>query len=146
MRPALTMITLGVADLPRARAFYSETLGWRPVLDLPEVVFYDLAGFRLALFGEDALAADIGLPAARAATGFRGVTLAHNLNSRAAVDALFSELAAKGVHIVKPPQAADWGGYSGYVADPDGHLWELAYNPAWRIDEASGRVAEDRPL
>ena len=127
MKQKLSIVTLGVADLAVSRAFYEEKLGFTPVSEDEGIVFYDMGGARLGLFNREELAKDATVSAE--GKGFRGVTLAHNEPSEAAVDAVFAELRAQGVEIVKEPEKVFWGGYSGYFADPDGHLWEVAYNP-----------------
>jgi predicted lactoylglutathione lyase len=128
----LTLVTLGVADVARSSAFY-EALGWRrsSASVEGEVTFLRLAGCVLGLWGADALADDAGVTAA--GEGFRRVALACNLDSPADVDAAFEAWVAAGGSVTKPPHQASWGGYSGYVADLDGHLWELAHNPYWPI-------------
>lgn len=136
MNPRISMITLGVRDLARAIRFYQEGLGLPRRGEDENVAFFDLNGTWLGLYPWDALAEDAGVPAA--GSGFRGVTLAHNLASPAEVDALMDEAAAAGATIVKPPQEVFWGGYSGYFADPDGHLWEVAHNPFTWIGPADG--------
>jgi len=137
MRQHVTAITLGVADLGRSLRFY-EGLGWRRGNDHADVVFFQLQGSVLSLYGREALAEDARVPAA--GSGFSGITLAHNVASKAAVDAVLAEAAAAGGRIMKPAHDTFWGGYSGYFADPDGHLWEVAFNPFWRLDE-DGRVS-----
>ena len=129
MKPKLSLVTLGVSDLDRSRRFY-EALGWEPQDWTPEskVVFFELNGVMLSLFGRDDLAEDVGVEATRS-TGFSSITLAHNEPSIDDVDRAFNEFISAGATAVKTPQATAWGGYSGYVADPDGHLWELAFNP-----------------
>lgn len=127
MDARLSMITLGVADLARARQFYV-TLGFPVRPESAEgVVFLQLQGLWLALFGREDLARDIGC--APEETGFRGVTLAHNVRTREAVAAVLAEAEAAGGRIVKPAQDTFWGGHAGYFSDPDGHLWEVAWNP-----------------
>ncbi len=127
----LTLITLGVADV--ARAFY-EGLGWIAApFDSDKVAFFDMNGVILSLFGRAPLADDAHVPAD--GSGFRGVAQAINVAARAEVDAVLAEVAAKGGVIVKPAQEVFWGGYSGYFADPDGHLWEVAHNPFWPFDK-----------
>ncbi|MDX2289076.1 MAG: VOC family protein [Hyphomicrobiaceae bacterium] len=129
----LSLITLGVADVARSRAFY-EGLGWISApFDSESVAFFDMHGVILSLFGREPLADDAHVPAA--GSGFRAVAQAINLASRAEVDAVLAEVAAKGGRIVKPAQEVFWGGYSGYFADPDDHLWEVAHNPFWPLDE-----------
>lgn len=129
MKPKLSLVTLGVSNLDRSRIFY-ESLGWEPQDWTPEadVVFFELNGVMLSLFGRDDLAKDIGIDDTRTA-GFSSITLAHNEPSTEDVDRAFSEFIAAGAIAIKMPQPTAWGGYSGYVADPDGHLWEVAFNP-----------------
>lgn len=127
MKPRISMITLGVEDLQASIVFY-EKMGFsrkEPLSD--EIAFFDLNGSWLGLYPWDKLAEDAQVPAE--GTGFRGVTLAHNLASKEDVDALMDEAVAAGATMVKKPQEVFWGGYSGYFADPDGHLWEIAFNP-----------------
>ena len=130
MRPKLSVVTLGVRDVGRARSFY-EALGWSSMPAEPgsAISLFEFDGVVLALYGWDDLAADIELPTVLQVPGFRGITLAHNEPSVADVDRAYERFLAAGAAVVKRPAATDWGGYSGYVADPDGHLWELAYNP-----------------
>ena len=133
MEQRVSLITLGVADVARARAFY-EALGWRASPASQEAVaFFQANGLALALFGRADLAVDAGL--ADPAPGFSGISLAQNLRSTHEVDALFAQAVAAGARAVKVPQATEWGGHSGYFADPDGHLWELAWNPFFPLDE-----------
>ena len=137
MRPRLTLVTLGVADMGRARRFYA-ALGFRAsAASQDEVVFFEAGGVVLGLFGRAALARDAHLT--DSAPGFSGVALAHNCASEAEVDAVLAEAVAAGARLVKPAQKVFWGGYSGYFADPDGHLWEVAFNPFWPLD-ANGHV------
>jgi uncharacterized glyoxalase superfamily protein PhnB len=135
----LSVVTLGVADVGRATAFY-EALGWqRSSASVEgEVSFLGLAGCVLGLWGSDELADDAGVSSA--GEGFRRVALACNLDSPAAVDAAVDEWVAAGGTVTKPPHHVFWGGYNAYVADPDGHLWELAHNPHWPIRD-DGTVA-----
>jgi hypothetical protein len=129
MKPKIGLITLGVADLARSLAFYRDGLGL-PTQDYdPDagVVFFKLEGSWLALFPREELAKDAGIADGR--PGFSGITLAHNEPSKEGVDAVFAEALAAGAKAVKQPEEVFWGGYSGYFADPDGHLWEVAYNP-----------------
>jgi catechol 2,3-dioxygenase-like lactoylglutathione lyase family enzyme len=137
MEPRLSLVTLGVADVARSRAFY-EALGFTAArLSEEAVTFFDAGGVVLALFGRAPLAEDAGV--ADGKPGFSGVALAHNARSEADVDAVLSEAAKAGAKIIKPAGKAFWGGYSGYFADPDGHVWEVAYNPYFPLDE-HGRV------
>jgi hypothetical protein len=133
----VSLITLGVADLARARAFYA-ALGWEPAEEQEAIVFYRMDGMALGLFGLEALAADQGRPEANLGTG--AVTLAQNFPDRESVDAAFARAEAAGATVLKRPEPVFWGGYSGYWADPDGHVWEMAYNPFWPLD-AEGRLA-----
>ena len=130
MRPKLSVVTLGVRDLARARRFY-EALGWScgdPELG-SDVCFFRLEGVVLALYGWDDLADDARLPKVEGRPGFRGIALAHNEPSADDVDRAYERFLAAGASVVKRPTATSWGGYSGYVADLDGHLWEIAHNP-----------------
>jgi uncharacterized glyoxalase superfamily protein PhnB len=127
----VTLITLGVADLAAARAFYAG-LGWREHGDgQAEVAFYQMHGAVLGLFGRSALAADQGRPGAPLGTG--AITLAQNFATEAEVDAAFAAALAAGGTGLKHPEKVFWGGYSGYWADPDGHVWEVAMNPFWPL-------------
>ena len=137
MEQRVSLITLGVADLERARRFYEDGLGWRRGNDHPEVVFYQIGGAVLALWGREALAKDSGLADAG---GFGGIALAYNARTREEVDAVLAEAKAAGGTILKPAEHAFWGGYSGYFADPDGHPWEVAWNPGWTL-AADGSVS-----
>lgn len=126
----VTLITLGVADLAAATAFY-ERLGWRQHGRQEGVAFFQLNGLALALFGLADLAADQGRAGATLGTG--AVTLAQNFATEAEVDAAFAQALAAGATALKPPEKVFWGGYSGYWADPDGHVWEVAMNPFWPL-------------
>jgi catechol 2,3-dioxygenase-like lactoylglutathione lyase family enzyme len=121
------MITLGVRDLAASVAFYAQGLGLPRMESPPEVAFFTLDGTWLGLYGRQALAEDATVQAE--GSGFTGVTLAHNVASEAEVDALLKQAVAAGGTLVTPGQRVFWGGYSGYFADPDGHLWEVAHNP-----------------
>ncbi len=121
------MVTLGVADVARSTEFY-ESLGWRrSSASQDTVTFFRMQGSALGLFQTESLAADAGIPAD--GSGFRAVTVALNCADRDEVDAVFDEWVAAGAVPIKRPEAVFWGGYSSYVADPDGHLWEIAHNP-----------------
>ena len=126
----VTLITLGVADLTRAKAFYT-ALGWTPAADQGEVVFYQMNGMVLGLFGLEPLAMDQGRPDAKLGTG--AMTLAQNFTTDAEVDAAYALALKAGATPLKTPEKVFWGGYSGYYADPDGHVWEVAQNPFWDI-------------
>jgi len=127
MEPRLSFVTLGVSDLKRATRFYEEILRLPRIQTPPEVSFFELGRTWLALYPRELLAADAGVPAA--GSGFAGFTLAHNVRSAGEVDWLLKEVADAGGRIVKLGHRADWGGYTGYFADPDGFLWEVAWNP-----------------
>jgi uncharacterized protein len=137
VEPRLSLVTLGVADLTRAVAFYRDVMGWSPAQVMDDVAFLELDGVILGLWGHDQLAAELSVPLDLGA--YHGFALAQNLRSREAVDAAFAGFAAAGATITKPPTETDWGGYSGYVEDPDGHRWEIAHNPFWTIDDG-GRI------
>lgn len=144
MEPRISLITLGVADLARARRFYEEGLGWQAsALSNEQVAFYQAGGLVVGLYPETALAADAGLPVPGAGPGvaprFRGTALAHNVPNPQLVDALLNEAERAGGRIVQPAAEKEWGGYAGYFADPDGHLWEVAWNPGFELT-ADGRV------
>jgi catechol 2,3-dioxygenase-like lactoylglutathione lyase family enzyme len=131
MNPRISMITLGVRDLAAAVQFYEQGLGFPRRESPPEVAFFTLHGTWLGLYGREALAEDATVPAA--GRGFEAFTLAHNVHSEAEVDAVIAQAVAAGATLVKPPQKVFWGGYSGYFKDPDGHLWEVAYNPLFWV-------------
>ena len=132
----VSLITLGVRDLERSKAFYA-TLGWTPADMTPSVVFYQLDGQVLGLFGLEPLAEDQGRPGAE--LGFGATTLAQNFADRVGVDAAYAKALEAGATALKTPEEVFWGGYSGYYADPDGHVWEVAHNPFWEISD-TGRI------
>ena len=129
MEQHINYITLGVADLAESRRFYRDVFGWQETANSNENIAFFQAGnaLLLALFGKAALARDAQIP--EQSSGFPRFTLAHNVGSEAEVDTLFAGFAAKNANIIKAPQKVFWGGYSGYLADPDGFLWEIAFNP-----------------
>ena len=130
--PHITMITLGVADVAASTAFY-ERLGFvKSSASNEHVTFFRMKGTALGLFGRAALAGDAGTD--ETGSGFRAVTIAHNLDSPEDVDAAYAHALACGATAVKTPEKVFWGGHSGYFADPDGHLWELAHNPFMPLD------------
>lgn len=140
MKPRITLVTLGVDDLERALRFYRDGLGLQTEgivgteFEHGAVAFFDLqAGMKLALWPRASLARDAGLPLGRPdATGF---SLAHNVASRAEVDAVMEQARQAGAAIVKPAHDTFWGGYAGYFQDPDQHLWEVAWNPQWSLPD-----------
>ena len=136
MDQRLSLVTLGVSDLDRARRFY-EGLGWTTGWQEGEdVVFFQAGGMVIALWGRDQLAADTGI---RDSGGWGGVTLAHNVRSPDDVDAVLDEAKAAGATLARPGAQTFWGGYSGVFVDPDGHPWEVAHNPHWTL-AADGSV------
>ena len=140
MEQRLSLVTLGVADLARARRFYEEGLGWRRGNDNESVAFYQMPGGIFALWSRPALAEDAGVTDSGAA--FSGIALAYNARSREEVDAVLAEAGTAGAEVVRPAHETFWGGYSGYFADPDGHLWEVAHNPFWMVaEDGSVRLA-----
>jgi catechol 2,3-dioxygenase-like lactoylglutathione lyase family enzyme len=129
MEQRLSIITLGVSDLARAKAFYLDGLGWTAV-DQPaeEICFVQMPGIAFSLYPLDKLAEDIGTePITEVSMG--GIALAHNTRSEAETDEVLATAVAAGARVVKPAQKVFWGGYSGYFADLDNHLWEVAFNP-----------------
>jgi hypothetical protein len=127
MEQRVSLITLGVAELERAAAFY-EALGWRRVEAPGGIVVFDLIGQALGLYPKADLARDMGL-AETEVGGFSGITLAHNLRERAEVAPLYERALAAGARGIRPPHDVFWGGHIAYFADPDGHVWEIAWNP-----------------
>jgi uncharacterized protein len=129
----VSVVTLGVANLERSREFY-ERLGWKRSMTKAEgVVFFQTGGMALALFPRQELAKDANI--SPDGNGFGGVSLAYNARTRAEVDSVLQDAAAAGANILKPAQEAFWGGYSGYFSDPEGFLWEVAWNPSFRMAE-----------
>ena len=128
MDQRVSLVTLGVHDLARARAFY-EQLGWRGQ-EVEETVFFQAGGMALVLWGRDELAADSGLDD-RGTDGFGGVALAQNVRSNEEVDDIVARAARAGATVTRPPAATFYGGYAGCFTDPDGHVWEIAHNPAF---------------
>jgi catechol 2,3-dioxygenase-like lactoylglutathione lyase family enzyme len=130
MDQRVSLVTLGVADLQRARSFY-EGLGWRTRAEPgADVVYFQSGGMVLALWDRTSLAEDSGV---EDAGGYGGITLAHNVGSPAEVDAVIAEAEAAGGAIARRPAETFWGGYSGIFVDPDGHPWEVAHNPRWTL-------------
>ncbi|MBT3306413.1 MAG: VOC family protein [Alphaproteobacteria bacterium] len=140
MEQRLSMITLGVADLSAAKAFYEDVVGWVAAPGPPEITFFDLGGLVFSLYPLADMAKDRNAAPEEVGGGSQNFALAHNARSKEEVDAIFSRLSKKGAEILKEPEEVFWGGYSGYFADPDGHAWEVAYNPHWKIQK-DGRVS-----
>jgi predicted lactoylglutathione lyase len=132
MEQRVSLITLGVADVGRSRAFY-EALGWTTGVEpLDDVAFFQAGGLVVALWSRDELAADSTV---EDSGGWGGVTLAHNVRSPAEVDAVLAEAEAAGATIGRPGAETFWGGYSGTFLDPGGHPWEVAHNPGWQLSD-----------
>jgi catechol 2,3-dioxygenase-like lactoylglutathione lyase family enzyme len=131
--PRLNIVTLGVRDLERAIAFYRDGLGWKPAVETGDFVLFDLGGVALALYPHDLLAQDAGVRTGRHAFG--GVTLAQNVRSRDEVDRTIASACAAGATLLRAASEKEWGGYSGYFADPDGNPWEIAFHPHFRLDD-----------
>jgi catechol 2,3-dioxygenase-like lactoylglutathione lyase family enzyme len=127
----LTLVTLGVANVPRARAFY-EALGWRAANDSDEVAFFQTGSCALALWSRDELAADSNV---EDGGGWGGVALAYNLRSPEEVDAVLEEAERAGATVTRRGEPTSWGGYTGIFLDLDGHPWEVAHNPDWTLRE-----------
>jgi hypothetical protein len=141
MEQRLSMVTLGVADLKRAIAFYEDVVGWKAAPGPPEIAFFDLGGLVFSLYPHADMAKDRNAASGGSGgTGYQGFALAHNARSKEEVDSIFSRLRERGATILKEPEEVFWGGYSGYFVDPDGHAWEVAYNPHWTIGD-DGRVS-----
>ncbi len=131
MEQRLSLVSLGVADVPASRAFY-ERLGWKPAEmgDPTVIVFFQLGGIVLGLYGREALAAEANTTPGN---GFPNITLAYNAPTKEAVDATLAEAEKAGATLLKSAADVFWGGYSGYFADPDGHAWEVAWNPHFEL-------------
>ena len=136
----VTLITLGVSDLDASTAFYA-ALGWTPKEHLPEARFYQINGMVLGLFGLENLAKDQGRPHAKLGVG--GATLGQNYPTEADVDAAYALALSAGAAPLKAPEKVFWGGYSGYYADPDGHVWEVAMNPFWPLNDDGSLTLPD---
>jgi len=135
MEPRITLVTLGVSDLPRAVRFYRDGLGWPTTYEEGgPVAFFSTAGTRLSLYPLADLAADIGAGIQPSLGGFQGITLAHNVRTKPEVAEVLAQAQQSGGQIVKPAQDVFWGGHSGYFTDPDGYYWEVAWNPGLPLD------------
>lgn len=142
MEQRLSLITLGVKDMARARSFYENGLGFkRHGFESDDVTFYQMDGFVLGLFGWDALAEDAGVPSAEAS--YRGVALAYNVRTKEAVAEALEEARQAGAKVTKEAQDVFWGGHNGYFSDLDGHLWEVAYNPFAPLDDKGRFVMKE---
>ena len=141
MQQRINFITLGVKDLKQQREFYELKFGWKVMKADNSIVFFQLNGIVLALFPEELLAEDIGIK--QDGSGFRRISLAHNCGSEQEVNELFTEFRIKKVNIVKEPTKVFWGGYSGYISDPESNYWEIAYNPYLSMD-VNGNSVEHR--
>ncbi len=133
---SISVITLGIDDLERSKQFYAQGFGWAPVFENEEIAFYQMNGLMLGTWLKAALAADQNAPAPLPSGGF---ALAHNVGAETEVDALIERLVAAGGRLVRAADNPPHGGRRGYIADPDGHAWEIAFNPAWSMD-AEGHV------
>jgi hypothetical protein len=135
MQQKLHLITLGAADFDRALHFYRDGLGWKPSsASQDDVAFFPMGGVVFALYPREKLAEDAAV--SPQGSGFGGVTLAYNTRSREEVDAILLAVQGVGGKVTKPASDVFWGGYNGYFADPDGYLWEVAWNPFFEFDEA----------
>ena len=141
MEPRISLVTLGVADVARARAFY-EALGWKGQ-EVEETVFVQAGGLGLVLWGRDKLAADGGIDDDGGA--WSGMALAQNVRSRDEVDSIVSAAAAVGAVVTKAPEETFYGGYAGWFRDPDGHAWEIAHNPGFTLEADGSLTLPDFP-
>jgi len=132
MQQQISVIALGISDLPRSRKFYTEGFGWTPVFENEDIVFYQMNGLVFGTWHKSSLEADMARGALTQPGAF---ALAHNVPARHDVTALMDRLSQHGGRILRPADAPPHGGLRGYVADPDDHAWEIAWNPAWSIDE-----------
>ena len=139
MEQRATIIGLGVSDLEVSTNFYKEKFGWKLMtLSNESISFFQLNGILLSLYPREKLAEDAKV--SHKGSGFKGFTLAYNTRSKEEVDSLFEDLKRKGVRVVKQPEEVFWGGYSGYIADPDDNLWEIAYNPFLSLDKKGNTI------
>ena len=137
MEQRISLVTLGVADVARAKAFY-EQLGWQGQ-EVEETVFFQAGGLAVVLWGRDKLAEDAGIEG----PGTGAMTLAQNVRSRAEVDEVIATATKAGATVTKPARETFYGGYAGYFADPDGHLWEIAWNPGFTLAEDGSLTVPD---
>ncbi|HEX2103102.1 MAG TPA: VOC family protein [Solirubrobacteraceae bacterium] len=141
MEQRITLVTLGVANLARAKAFY-EALGWRGQ-EVQETVFLQAGCMAVVLWGRDKLARDCGLEPAPPGSGFGDIALAHNVRSRPEVDDVMAAAEAAGATVTKPPAETFYGGYAGVFLDPDGHAWEIAHNPGFTLADDGSLTLPD---
>ena len=132
MRQSVSLVTLGVSDYDRARAFY-EALGWAPALEVQETTFFQANGLVLVLWGRDKLSAEMGVADEGARWG--GLALAHNVGSREEVETVIESARANGGEVTREPAETFYGGYAGVFRDPDGHVWEVAHNPGFGLED-----------
>jgi uncharacterized protein len=137
MEQRISLVTLGVKDLAISKKFYVQGLGWKPVWENKEIVFFQTGGTIFALFLRDELATDF--QADPASFGQAAMALAYNVRAKNELDPFIQQAVTAGARLLKSPRDASWGGYSGYFADPDGFAWEVAWNPFWHI-AADGSV------
>ena len=140
MEQRISLITLAVSDLARARAFY-EALGWRGQ-EVEQTVFFQAGGLAVVLWGRESLAEDAGVTAGPP-VAFGGIALAHNVRSPEEVDAVLAAARDAGARITRPADTTFYGGYAGYFADPDGHLWEIGYNPGFTLESDGSLTLPD---
>lgn len=131
MNQAITFLTLGVKNLSAMRDFYVDTFGWSPMKDDQGIVFFKLNSFVFALYPEEELAEDVGIN--NDGSGFKRVTMAMNVGSEEEVNSAFQNLVSKGAIAVRHPEKVFWGGYRGYISDPENNYWEIAFNPFLEI-------------
>jgi len=132
MQPQISVVTLGVNDLPRSRQFYVEGFGWAPVFENDEIIFYQMNGLVLGTWIKSGLLADMSRGELQSSGAF---ALAHNVLQKEDVETVMEKLAVAGGQVIRSADAPPHGGFRGYVSDPDGHAWEIAWNPAWKIDD-----------
>jgi hypothetical protein len=138
MRQKLSIVTLGVKNFQRSLDFYKNGLGWKPSRASDKIAFFPMDGVILALYPREKLAEDATVDST--GSGFSGITLAYNAKSQGEVDEVLHTVQSVGAKIIKQAQHVFWGGYSGYFADPDGYLWEIAWNPSFAFDEKDNLV------
>lgn len=143
MEQRISLITVGVKNLTKMREYYEKVFLWKPASENENIVFYQLNGFMLSFYPEHLLAKEVHGSDAR--TGFKPFSLAINYTSTAEVDDIFSLLKQRGVVVLKEPEDVFWGGYSGYVSDPENNLWEICYNPFMNFDQNMNVIGQEAP-